>query len=159
VADSADVRDVDALKGFDSFLNRFKDAMTNRNDEIRTEFARVTNWVNAEAPAYWRQETSKAEQRFAEASMALALCRSKVREEDYEACTDQQRQVDIWKRRLELCQVRNKQLKLAQQEWEQFVQESKNTISGAVDLADSEVGQAKLDLQKTIEVLERYTGL
>jgi len=158
VADSADVRDVETLKEFDAFLGRFKDAMTNRNDEIRTEYARVTNWVNSEAPAYWRQETNKAEQRFAEARMALALCKAKVREEDHEACTDQQRQVDIWKRRLELCQIRNKQLKAVQQEWEQFVQESRNATSGGVDLADTEVGQAKLDLQKTIDVLERYSG-
>lgn len=158
MADSADVRDVEVLKEFDAFLGRFKDAMTNRNDEIRTEYARVTNWVNSEAPAYWRQETNKAEQRFAEARMALALCRAKVREEDHEACTDQQRQADIWKRRLELCQIRNKQLKIAQQEWDQFVQESRNATSGGVDLADTEVGQAKHDLQKTIDVLERYTG-
>ena len=158
MADSADVRDVETLKEFDAFLGRFKDAMTNRNDEIRTEYARVTNWVNSEAPAYWRQETNKAEQRFAEARMALALCKAKVREEDHEACTDQQRQVDIWKRRLELCQIRNKQLKAVQQEWEQFVQESRNATSGGVDLADTEVGQAKLDLQKTIDVLERYSG-
>lgn len=159
MADSADIRDVDALKEFESFLGRFKDAMTNRNDEVRTEYARVTAWVNADAPAYWRHETNKAEQRFSEARMALALCRAKVREEDHEACTDQQRQVDIWKRRLELCQLRNKQLHQVQQEWEQFVQESRNAISGGVDLTDTEIGQARADLQKTIDILERYTGL
>lgn len=159
MADSADIRDVDALKEFESFLGRFKDAMTNRNDEVRTEFARVTAWVNADAPAYWGHETSKAEQRFSEARMALALCRAKVREEDHEACTDQQRQVDIWKRRLELCQLRSKQLRLVQQEWEQFVQESRNAISGGVDLTDTEIGQARAELQKTIDILDRYTGL
>ncbi len=159
MADSTDVRDVDALKEFESFLGRFKDAMTNRNDEVRTEYARVTAWVNADAPAYWRHETSKAEQRFSEARMALALCRAKVREEDHEACTDQQRQVDIWKRRLELCQLRHKQLHQIQQEWEQFIQESRNAISGGVDLTDTEIGQAKADLQKTIDILDRYTGL
>jgi hypothetical protein len=156
MADGANVHDVAALIEFQAYLGRFREDLTTRCDEVRLQFQRVSAWLEGEASTYWRTAKLRAEQRFSEAREALAMCRAKTREDDYEGCSEQQRQLEKAKARLTLCELRVKQLKACQLEWEQFALQALPRVAESTDLVETRIPQARTELAKILEILEQY---
>ncbi len=125
----ASIHDIQAIRDYHDYLSRFREELSTRSDEIRVQFERITAWVHETAPSYWQQSLRKAQQRFTETRDALAMCRAKVREEDHEACTEQQRQFEKAKRRVAVCEQKIKELKSVQLAWDQFVQVSRPRLA------------------------------
>ncbi len=156
MADGARIHNVEALIDFQAFLGSFREDLTTRCDEVRLQFQRVSAWLDSEASTYWRTAKLRAEQRFAEAREALAMCRAKVREDDYEGCSEQQKQLEKAKARLALCETRVKQLKAFQLEWEQFALQALPRVAEATDLAETQVPRARAELARILVILEQY---
>jgi len=156
MADGAKIHDVAALIDFQAFLGSFREDLTTRCDEVRLQFQRVSAWLEGEASTYWRTAKLRAEQRFAEAREALAMCRAKVREDDYEGCSEQQKQLEKAKARLALCETRVKQLKACQLEWEQFALQALPRVAEATDLTETQIPRARAELARILAILEQY---
>ena len=156
MADGAKVHDISSLVEFQAFLGRFREDLTTRCDEVRLQFQRVSAWLEGEANTYWRAAKLKAEQRFSEARDALAMCRAKVREDDYEGCSEQQKQLEKAKARLSFCEKRIQQLKSCQLEWEQFSLQAMPRVAEATDIVESHLPRARSELAKILAILEQY---
>ena len=156
MADGAKIHDVAALVDFQACLGRLREDLATRCDDVRLQFQRVSEWLNGEASTYWRTARQRAEQRFAEARDALALCRAKVREDDYEGCSEQQKQLEKAKARLSLCETRIQQLKKCQLEWEQFSLQALPRVAEATDLVETQIPRARTELSKILTILEQY---
>ncbi|MDZ4852190.1 MAG: hypothetical protein SGI77_23115 [Pirellulaceae bacterium] len=156
MADGARVQDVAAIVDFQAFLGRFRDDLSTRCDEVSLNFQRVSAWLDGEGSAYWRTEKLRAEQRFAEAHQGLAMCRAKTREDDRESCTDQVKQLEKAMARLALCELRHKQLKACQLEWEQFKTQALPRVAEATDLIETQLPRARGELAKILTILEQY---
>jgi hypothetical protein len=156
MADGANVHDVAALIEFQAFLGRFREDLASRCDDVRLQFQRVSAWLEGEASNYWRTAKLRAEQRFSEAREALAICRTKVRDDDYEGCSEQLRQVEKAKARLALCELRVKQWKACQLEWEQFALQALPRVAETTDLIETQIPQARSELARILTILEQY---
>ncbi len=156
MADGANVHNFAAIVEFQAYLGRFREDLSTRCDEIRFQFQRASAWFEGEASTYWRTAKLRAEQRFAETREALAICRAKVRADDYEGCSEQQKQFDKAKARLAICETKLKQLKACQLEWEQFAVQSQPRIAEAIDLVETRIPRARTELAKILTILEEY---
>ncbi len=156
MADGAKIDDIAALVDFQAYLGRFREDLATRCDEVRLQFQRVSGWLEGEANSYWRTAKLRAEQRFSETREALAMCRAKVREDDYEGCSEQQKQFEKAKARLALCETRVKQLKACQLEWEQFALQALPRVAEATDLVETQIPRARTELARILEILEQY---
>ena len=157
MGEGAQISDIEQLRDFAIFLSKTRDAIVQRCDDSRVQVERVTRTLQETAPEYWRSELRKAEQRFSEARDALSLCRAKVRPDDHEACTEQVRQLQRAKRRLDLCQEKNRQLQACVQVWDQFIQQSRGAFGQAIDLGESRLPLAESHLRELIALLDQYT--
>jgi hypothetical protein len=156
MAEQARVEDVEALVEFETFLGRFREDLMSQCDALKVEYQRVAQGLHSEAPAYWRQALNRAEQRFAEARDALTMCRAKVRPDDHESCSEQQKAFEKARARLRLCEEKMKRLKACQLAWDQFASQNLPTLAETVDLADSRLPQAKARLASILDLLEKY---
>lgn len=156
MADGARIEDVDALVEFNAYLARFREELMTTCDGISIEFQRVHRQLFQDAVVYWRTEMRKSEQRLAEAREALMMCRAKVRPDDYEACSEQQKQFDKAKARLRLCEEKLKHLKACQMEWEQFANQALPRLAEAVDLTETGIPRAKAGLSQILDLIEKY---
>lgn len=156
MADGAKIHDVASLVEFQAYLGRLREDLTTRCDDVRQQFQRVSAWLEGEASTYWRTARLRAEQRFAEARNALVMCRAKVREDDYEGCSEQQKQLEKAKARLSLCEKRIQQLKICQLEWEQFSLQALPRVAEATDVVESQLPRARAELSKILTILEQY---
>lgn len=157
MADGASVHDIQSIADFHAYLSRFREELSTRSDEIRVQLERISGWVHGEAPSYWQLSLRKAQQRFSEARDALAMCRAKVREEDHEACTEQQREFEKAKRRVAVCEQKLRELKSVQLAWDQFIQVSRPRLAEAIDLAESHLPRTRAELDQILLILSQYT--
>ncbi len=84
------------------------------------------------------------------------MCRAKVRPDDYEACSEQQKQFDKTKARLRLCEEKLKGLKACQMEWDKFANQALPRLAEAVDLTETGIPRAKANLTQILDLIEKY---
>jgi hypothetical protein len=84
------------------------------------------------------------------------MCRAKVRPDDYEACSEQQRQYEKARQRLQACEDKLKKLKACQLAWEQWAAQGLPQLADGVDLADARLPRAQARLVELLDLLEKY---
>jgi hypothetical protein len=156
MADGARLESIEALTEFEGYLSRLREELLAQCDAIAIEYQRVDRWLHAEAWQYWRSARHRSEQRMSEARDALAMCRAKVRPDDYEACSEQQKQYEKARRRLQACEEKLKQLKAYQLAWEQLAAQGLPRLADGVDLADARLPRAQARLVELLDLLEKY---
>jgi hypothetical protein len=156
MADGARIEDIEAIGELDAYLSRFREELLAVCDGISVEFQRVHRALFQEAVAYWRIELFRAEQRVVEARDALMMCRAKVRAEDHEACSEQQKQFDRAKARQRLCEEKMKRLQVCQREWDHFANQSLPRVAEANDLVETGIPLARTELRNILDLLDKY---
>ena len=156
MAEGADIHDVGSLTDFHNYLASLREQLGLRCDEIRLQFQRMSGFLEGQANDYWRTSLHRAQQRLSEARDALTLCRAKVRAEDHEACSEQQKEFDKAKARLVFCETRVRQLKTCRLEWEQFALQALPRVAEATDIVETQLPRARAELAQILILLEQY---
>lgn len=159
MSDSANVRSIEALQRFRGTLIEVQHALIAALEEIDAQCRRFLQWLEQEAPAYWRAEIRKAYDAVAEARVALDRCRMNRVAGHEASCIEERKALERARQRLEFCR---QQLERTRR-WHIAARREADEFHGRLGMlrqaVESDIPTAAAVLQKTISLLEEYLAV
>ena len=156
---AANVKSIAALEHFEKCLALTSAELVRASDDIRIELDRVSSHLQKEAPAYWKQQFTRAQQCWAEARQALSLCEQVTRESERRPCTEQKKELLIAKRRVEFCEQRLRAVKALGAAWQQELLKIQSHNNQLMEVGQSGLPAAAVTLMQILNALRKYANL
>lgn len=159
MSDSARVTSIDAIVAFDSALRTFQDEASQVLLVIEQQARRALEWLEQDAPLYWRQKIRESYEEVSHARTALHTCRMKKVGNQGPACIEEQQALRKAQERLrkteEMLQVVNRCAQRVRRE----IDEYRGRINGFRICLDSGIPRTLAMLGGTVSALESYLEL
>jgi hypothetical protein len=102
MADAAHVTSTEAIARFEAALKRFDDDASRALLDLDQQIKRALEWLDHDAPAYWRQQIRKSFDEVARTRTAWENCQMRAVAGDRPSCLEEEKAHRAAKRRLEV---------------------------------------------------------
>lgn len=148
MSESAHVTSTEAIARFEAAARRFGDDASAALLALDQQINRALDWLDHEAPAYWRQQIRKSYDEVARTRTAWENCQLRTVAGDRPSCIEEEKAHRAAKRRLEIASEKPAEVR----KWSIAVHHEVNEYRGRIGrLRQGLEGQ----LPKTIALLER----
>jgi tetrahydromethanopterin S-methyltransferase subunit G len=156
MTESARVTSIDAIVSFESSLRTFQDEASQVLLVIEQQARRALEWLEQDAPVYWRQKIREAYDDVSRARTALQTCRMKKVGNSGPACLEEQQEFRKAQERLrkteEMLQVVNRCAQRVRRE----IDEYRGRIMGFRNQLEGGIPRSLAMLGGTVAALESY---
>ncbi len=156
---TANVKSLASIDEFVKALALTQEELVRSSEDTENELNRVTDYLQKVAPEYWKKQYQRANERWSEAREALSRCEQVTREDERRPCTEQKKQLELAKRRVEFCESRIRNIKALSQQWQQEVLKIHSHVHHVLDIGESGLPNAQNALQQIMTPLRRYAEL
>ncbi len=155
----ANVKSLAALELFHQQIGLTQSELMRLAELIRVELDKLTDYLQKQAPAYWKHQFQRAQEKLEEARIALSRCEQVTRESERKSCFVEKKQVAVAKQRVELCESKLRLLKTLNQEWQQERLKTQSHLQQVLDVAETGLPTAQLTLAEILKPLRQYASL
>jgi hypothetical protein len=156
---TSNVRSIECLASFKTGLVKLASDWDSATQEIRAATHRINNYFQDERPAYWRQETQLAERRLSEARDVLSRLTAEIRPGDAAPATEAKQRVAKAKRRLQLCQEKERVAKAWAIKISQHCDELLGPLADMTEHCQTLLPEAARELGAIVDKLLAYAEL
>jgi cysteinyl-tRNA synthetase len=152
------VQSIDTIRNLKIGVDEFATALGNVAFDLSSEVTRALQWIQIEAPAYWREQLRLAEQRLSEALDNLASLEQTYGGRDKPAATEAKKRVSVLKKRAQTCQQKLLDIK----KWAAEIEHGSNLMSATTanlqQQSESVLPLAEARLEAWIRSLDNYAS-
>jgi hypothetical protein len=159
MASPAHVKNLESLEGFAMELHITQNELVRFAEAIRIELDRITDHLEREAPAYWKQQFQRSQQKLEIARAALSRCEQVTREDERRSCLVEKKQFVIAQHRVKFCEERLRTLKSVCQQWQQQRLKTQTHLQQLFDVAETGLPAAQSALNQVLIPLRQYAQI
>jgi hypothetical protein len=155
----ANVKSISALDSFAKSLSVTEGEMLRCVEATQVELNRISDYLERSAPAYWKREYQRSQEKLEVARAALSRCEQVTREDERKSCFLEKKQVAVAKQRVDFCEDRLRALKAINQKWQQERLKTFAHIQQVLDIAETGLPAAQNTLKQIMAPLRAYASL
>ena len=156
MAGPAQVRSVHAIEEFRAALARFELAIQTAVDGLDAQLRRVSDWLEHDRPAYWRQQIRQSEDNVIQAKIELERCLMFPVASERPACREERAALRQTQERLEYCRAKSETVKHWRREFRRELFEYHGRIAQLRELLELDLPRARGSLNQILRRLEEY---
>jgi len=158
VSGSANVHSVEAVAAFTTALRVFEDSASRALVMIDEQARSAQNWLEHDAPAYWRQQVRLRHEAVSQARLALEACQRKTIGDHRPSCIEEKEAFETAKRRLREAVEKVETCKRVAQRVRHEIDEYRGRIMGLRGFLEGDLPRTLSLLERMIDSLESYIG-
>ena len=156
MGETARVTSIEAVARFASAMRQFEDEASGALLALDQEIRRALDWLDHEAPAYWRQQIRRAYEDVARTRSAWENCLLRTVAGDRPSCIEEEKAHRAAKRRLELASEKPDQVRRWAIRMHREVDEYRGRVGRLRQVLDADVPRTVAVLERTLAALEAY---
>lgn len=156
MADSSDVRSIDALRELQASLLALAERWDGSLQQIKFTMHRVEEHFKHKMPTYWTQQLRLAEQKVTEAQDNLSRLRGTAGPDHAPAATEAKQRVNLCRRRLSLCEAKLRAARAVAAKVDGVSDDLSGPIAQGFQHVQVTLPGAARELSHLIEVLDQY---
>ncbi len=158
MSDSAYVTSTEAIARLEASLRRFGDDASMALLTLDQQINRALEWLDHDAPAYWRQQIRKCFDDVARTRTAWENCQLRTVAGDRPSCIEEEKAHRAAKRRLEIATEKPNEVRQWAIKVHREVDEYRGRVGRLRHCLEAEVPRAAALLDRTRSTLEAYAG-
>jgi hypothetical protein len=158
MADSAHVTSTEAIARFEAALVRFGDDAGSALLSLDQQINRALDWLDNEAPAYWRRQIRSCFDEVARTRTAWENCMLRTVAGDRPSCLEEEQAHRAAKRRLEVAVRKPEEVRAWAIKVHREVDEYRGRIGRLRHCLEADVPKTIALLERTRMILEEYAG-
>lgn len=155
---SANVHSVEAVAAFTTALRVFEDEASRALVSIDEQIRGAQNWLDHDAPSYWRQQVRLRYDAVAQARLALEACQRKTVGDHRPSCIEEKEAYETAKRRLHEAEEKVIICQRVAQRIRHEVDEYRGRIMQLKGFLEGDLPRTVVLLERMIDALESYIG-
>ena len=152
----ADVHSIESLEDLLRAVDHLSERLMLQGYQLQAIVNQSQRHFGQNYPAYWRQQTRRAEQELSESLDRLSRKQSVSRSGESVPATEEKKQVARWKTRVRLCRSRVDRCRKVALEIEQSGEKLKGPIADLLELAEVSLPNAAARLGDLVKRLQLY---
>ncbi|MBN2129001.1 MAG: hypothetical protein JW741_05865 [Sedimentisphaerales bacterium] len=161
MSQEAQISSIATLKHLRACLTRFSETAAGALEETSSDIQRTVHWLRESQYGYWKNQTQKRQEQFAQAK--LALTRKEIFDRQIAgnpaSCVDERKALKRAERRLQEAQQKWRQVKIWVRQIEREMSDYKGAVQGLVSDVEVRIPNARARLDRMIDSLEAYVAL
>lgn len=154
---SAAVRSFEAIQRVRDAIAHFAAQADEALAEVEGEVRRVTDWVEHDRPGYWKERVRRANDEVTEAKAALHRCLMYPINDEQPSCTEEKQALKHAEMRLAHCEAKRQRVREIAGVLRHETHEYRGRTAELKRVIEVEAPAAAAELERSLEVLERYT--
>ena len=156
MSDSAHVTSIEAILNFAGALRRFEDDASRALLTIDQQVGRAQQWLEYEAPVYWREQIRRCFDDISRARSALETCRMRKVAGHRPSCIEEEKALRAAKQRLQVAEEKAELVRRWAGRLRHEVDEYRGRIGSFRRCLESDVPRTLALLERTVAALEAY---
>ena len=156
MSDSAHVSSIDAIAAFTGALRTFDDDALRALATIDEQAQGALQWLERDAPVYWRQQIRLCFDNVSRARAALETCRARAVAGNRPACIEEMEAYRAAQRKLREAEARIDVVRHWAEVVRQEIDEYRGRITGLRRCLENEIPRTVALLERTVATLDSY---
>lgn len=153
---SAQVHSIDAISAFGSALRIFEDQATRALIAIDEQAQGALQWLEHDAPAYWKEQVRRCYDDVARARSALETCRMRTVADHRPSCIEETEALRAAQRKLREAEDKIEVVRRWAQKVREEIDEYRGRVMRFQQCLDQDVPQTLALLNRTVAALDAY---
>lgn len=156
VAESAQVRSVDAIEAFRGALARFEQRAQDALEALSGETRRADDWLRDDRPAYWKEQTRLADEAVQQAKIDLNRCLMYPVADERPSCREERANLKQAQTRSDYCREKTERVKHWKRQLHHELFEYEGRIGHLRRMLETDLPRARIRLQQIVRRLDAY---
>jgi hypothetical protein len=156
VSNSAQVQSIDAVVSFRASLRTFQDEASRSLSALEEQAQGALQWLEHDAPAYWRQQIRRCYDDVARTRAALETCKMKKVGDQRPACIEEQEAYRQAQRKLREAEEKLEVVRRWRQRVAEEIDEYRGRVGRFRDAVEAGLPRSLALLDRTIKALDAY---